>query len=345
MLTAHTTLPRAASDAPAGPSAGAAGSDAPVDDSVEAATPPIVDSSAFSMADLVAALQSARPPPAMPRLSLSAPDAFSGKGHLSAVYRPACEAWLRLSRVPEQDAVQALGLRTLQGEAQRWFYITQQLQEFASLDDYFNRLHEQYGYRDEHEYVNQQWHNLRQGNRTVQQFTRDFEALALRVPGLTEAERLRKYRYSLNDAIQAKLQEDSATKGLALRQLQSTAVDKEAALKLSAAASSTFSAAAKRSTPTWKGRGSGNTGGGGSNAPRQQQSSGPSFLQRNQPIVSVNAVQSTGPNKAPITPRTKTFLRENDGCFYCRTPNAGHIAKDCPHRPQASGGAGNARSR
>ena len=35
-------------------------------------------------------------------------------------------------------------------------------------------------------------------------------------------------------------------------------------------------------------------------------------------------------NKKPLTKEDYQKLRESKACFFCRKPNAGHIARDCP---------------
>jgi Retrotransposon gag protein len=239
--------------------------------------------------------------PALPKLSLSAPQ-FSGKNKLPSTYKPACEDWLMLSRVTGQNAVNVLGLQTLTEKAREWFYTTRELDPFASVQDYFVRLPDHFGYRNEEEYANKQWEHLRQGDRTVQQYIMDFNALALRVPGLSVADRQRKFRYSLSEPIQAKLQEDSATKRLDLRGLQDLAIEKQEALKLSGVVTSTSGGSAG-GRQKFKGRRGGNSGGNASSSPadpprqqqQQQQASGPSFLQRPQTATAVTAVQSQQP--------------------------------------------------
>ena len=114
------------------------------------------------------------------------------------------------------------------------------------------------------------------------------KSLPLRVLDLSKSDMLRKFRYSLREAIQAKLREDSATKSLNLRTLQRVAGDEEEAQKLSAAAASTFAAGRKQ----WKRRSSGRSGSNArpnsaADATRPQLTSGPSFLQRNQPPAAV----------------------------------------------------------
>jgi hypothetical protein len=37
---------------------------------------------------------------------------------------------------------------------------------------------------------------------------------------------------------------------------------------------------------------------------------------------------------AKITDEEKRILKENDGCFACRQPNAGHMSRNCPHYPR-----------
>lgn len=124
-----------------------------------------------------------------------------------------------------------LGLRTLRGYAEAWFFYTLQTEGFASLDAYFGALQERFRYGDERDYVNMRWHNLLQGDRTVHQFTKDFNMLTLQVTGLSEAARLRKYRYSLSDAVMAKLLDDPTVKDLNLQQLQCAAAQAESALR------------------------------------------------------------------------------------------------------------------
>jgi hypothetical protein len=48
-----------------------------------------------------------------------------------------------------------------------------------------------------------------------------------------------------------------------------------------------------------------------------------------------SAPSSTHENKSSsrlnkLTPEERAILRANNGCFKCRRPNAGHLAKDCP---------------
>jgi hypothetical protein len=60
-----------------------------------------------------------------------------------------------MQRVPEQDAVNIFGSQTLKGKATVWLYRTRQLEDFASQDDYFDRLHDFFSYRDEEDWANQ----------------------------------------------------------------------------------------------------------------------------------------------------------------------------------------------
>jgi hypothetical protein len=69
-----------------------------------------------------------------------------------------------------------------------------------------------FGYCDEIEFANQQWDNFKQGDGAVQPYIQMFESAALRIPDLTVKEKERKFKYSLNDGIQAKLQEDFGTR-------------------------------------------------------------------------------------------------------------------------------------
>jgi Retrotransposon gag protein len=188
----------------------------------------------------ITVLPSARHAPAAERLSFAPPAPFYGDDYLPITFRSACESWLSLTQVPPQDAVKTLGLRTLRGYAEAWFFNTLQTERFASLDAYFDALQERFRYGDERDYVNMRWHNLLQGDRTVHQFTRDFDMLALQVTGLSEAARLRKYRYSLSDAVMAKLQDDPTVKDLNLQQLQCAAAQAESALRQAATAPGCF---------------------------------------------------------------------------------------------------------
>ena len=43
---------------------------------------------------------------------------------------------------------------------------------------------------------------------------------------------------------------------------------------------------------------------------------------------------TVGTRGQPLTPGQRTFLMRNNGCFYCRKTNAGHLARDCPERRQ-----------
>lgn len=48
-------------------------------------------------------------------------------------------------------------------------------------------------------------------------------------------------------------------------------------------------------------------------------------------------------SKSPATPlseRQKQYLRDNDGCFYCRKAHAGHMARECPVKLQNQGRRG-----
>ena len=38
--------------------------------------------------------------------------------------------------------------------------------------------------------------------------------------------------------------------------------------------------------------------------------------------------------KAALTPEERAYLSENNGCFYCRKTNAGHLARNCPQKAQ-----------
>jgi hypothetical protein len=156
----------------------------------------------------------------------------------------------------------------------------------------------------------------------------------------------RKFRYGLIPAIQAKLQEDSSTRGMFLRELQSAALNREHALKLSGVIADTCSGEKKNGN--WKQQ-KDSGGSGGANAssagglPRQQQAAGPPFLHGNQPAAQMNAVQS-GEQRTPLSPRTKAECQEKGLCYWCR--KTGHTTQECPPAPQRrGGGSGNERSR
>lgn len=64
--------------------------------------------------------------------------------------------------------------------------------------------------------------------------------------------------------------------------------------------------------------------------------------------MELNAMSGGHSSRAPLTEREKQELRDNQGCFYCRVPNAGHYSGQCPKRPaddRRRGRPGNARGR
>lgn len=51
------------------------------------------------------------------------------------------------------------------------------------------------------------------------------------------------------------------------------------------------------------------------------------------------------PPATPLSERQKQYLRDNDGCFYCRKAHAGHMARDCPVKLQQQKGRRESNSR
>lgn len=64
--------------------------------------------------------------------------------------------------------------------------------------------------------------------------------------------------------------------------------------------------------------------------PRQAFHAGPS--QSAAAPMEIDAIRTSGRRK--LTDRERTWLEQNDGCFYCRQPNAGHTARNCPEKRQ-----------
>jgi hypothetical protein len=54
---------------------------------------------------------------------------------------------------------------------------------------------------------------------------------------------------------------------------------------------------------------------------------------QNHDPMEIGAINQNG-QRAPLSSAEKEELRRNNGCFYCRRPNAGHQSWNCPSKPQ-----------
>ena len=157
---------------------------------------------------------------------------------------------------------------------------------------------------------------LRQKDKeSVADFLHKFRHVCIRINDLSEAEKLDKFLRALNGNVrmQVELKEPSTF---------------EEAARYADRADNVLTRVSGQGTggkSSWfKGNGGGNAAG-SRNVP-QKASGGPEPME-------IGNVQ-----RKPLTSEEKQYLRNNNGCFYCRKTNAGHFLWNCPSRRNQKGG-------
>ena len=243
-------------------------------------------------------------------LKVEKPETFDGAKHRDV------NTWLfqvaehmSLTRIPADSQV-GYAASLLRGHAAMWWReICESGNRLDSWESFRTSLRGQFRMDNLVRRARDDLYALRQKEKqSVADFLHQFRQVCIRIDDLSEAEKLDKFLRALNTNVrmQVELKEPSTF---------------EEAARFADRADSVLSRVSGQGSGGKSGWFKGNQGGGnaaGSKNFQVKPSGGPEPME-------IGNIQ-----KKPLTSEERQYLREHNGCFYCRKVNAGHYYKNCP---------------
>jgi len=119
------------------------------------------------------------------------------------------EAYLEAVNITNDEDKKTVAVSYLRGEVVQWFRSFKHT--IKTFEDFKKGFLGTFEMADIKEHAYKEFHNLRQGNQTVQQYQTKFNAIANLLPELTEEMKLQKYIYGLDPRIRDHLLENKLT--------------------------------------------------------------------------------------------------------------------------------------
>lgn len=224
------------------------------------------------------------------------PDTFSGKGNVHT-WLWSLEQYFATTRIPPIDQAQ-FAVNLVRGHAATWVRSVVRNQPLPSWSHLSDQLRLQFSPISEEQQARDRLARLVQ-TKTVGSYASEFLRLSTLLPILPVADQI-----------------DRFTRGLKF------ATRKEVVLKDPKSLEEAIRIAERYDTLSFQFRSSTR-----SHAPTSIQSAPANTAVP----MDIGAIRYT-----KLTPNERKHLLDNNGCLYCRKPNAGHFARDCPTKKQSN---------
>ena len=278
------------------------------------ASPPTTTPAPASAASAASATPVASAASAASAAKSMKPDQYNGADNsLSAVRAWTYRVKTYVKHSPENEQTE-IAASYLSGPAEKWFVTNYSDDEILpNLPEFLDAFRKHFARADDHRYIRKEVESMTQDRKTVSEYGNDFKSL---IAGLGKNVDLewakihfeRGLKQSIQLAIAHSFTDDDTIDTMISKAQRSAEVHqrwKESGVLSNNSARSTTYYTKPKTTPTTNTSSS------------------------KTPITPKSATSAT-PKREKITQPERDFLSANNGCFFCRKTNAGHMSNECP---------------